>query len=151
MDTELILQRAAEHCVAQGEKLTLKRRQVLTCLIQLDKAMSAYELADNCKEAFGITLFPMSVYRILEFLQTVGLVHRLRTTNKFIACAHVDSDHSHDAAQFLVCKACDRVEEIGIANPLSEAFANKLETLGFQLMNKQVELECLCKDCTLTA
>ena len=151
MDTELILQRAAEHCVAQGEKLTLKRRQVLTCLIQLDKAMSAYELADNCKEAFGITLFPMSVYRILEFLQTVGLVHRLRTTNKFIACTHIDSDSTHEAPQFLVCKACDRVEEVGIENPLSEVFANRLETLGFRLTSKQMELECLCKDCAISA
>ena len=151
MDIERILKRASEHCVEQGENLTLKRRQVLTSLVKSHKAMSAYELAEECRNIFGITLFPMSVYRILEFLQTVGLVHRLRTTNKFIACTHIDSDSTHKAPQFLVCKACDRVEEVGIENPLSEVFANRLETLGFRLTSKQMELECLCKDCAISA
>lgn len=151
MDTEVVLKRAAQLCAEQGGKLTVKRGQVLAGLIKSDRALSAYELADQCSDAFGTTLFPMSVYRILEFLQTVGLVHRLKTTNKFIACAHITCNHRHDTPQFLVCKACDRVEEVGIANPLSDAFATTLDSLGFRLMNNQVELECLCNDCSVPA
>ena len=115
MKSEAVLQRAAQVCADRGGKLTTKRRQVLAGLLASDKALSAYDLADKCKEAFGVTLFPMSIYRILEFLETVGLVHRLKTTNKFIACAHIACDHAHDTPQFLICRECNRVEEVGIA------------------------------------
>ena len=151
MDTEAVLQRAGEVCAEHGGKLTIKRRQVLAGLIESNKALSAYDLANKCKDAFGVTLFPMSIYRILEFLQTVGLVHRLKTTNKFIACAHIACDHAHDTPQFLICKECNRVEEVGITNSLSEGLTATLDALGFRLMSDQVELECVCNNCTTTA
>lgn len=151
MNTEAVLQHAAEICAEQGGKLTVKRRQVLASLINSDTALSAYELADQYKDTFGVALFPMSIYRILEFLQTVGLVHRLKTTNKFIACAHITCGHAHDTPQFLICKACNRVEEVGITNALSEGLATTLDSLGFRLMNDQVELECVCNNCSTPA
>ncbi len=151
MDTEAVLQGAAQVCAERGGKLTIKRRQVLASLIASDKAMSAYDLADKCKDAYGVRLFPMSIYRILEFLQTVGLVHQLKTTNKFIACAHIPCDHADNTLQFLICKECNRVEEVGITNSLSEGLAKTLDSLGFRLMNDQVELECVCYNCSATA
>ena len=60
---------AENSCKARGVNLTHKRKQVLSALMQSDKARSAYELVDYCKDEFGETLPPMSVYRILDFLQ----------------------------------------------------------------------------------
>ena len=51
--------------------------------------MSAYELVDYCKETYGVSPPPMSVYRILDFLQQERLVHKLNLANKYIACAHI--------------------------------------------------------------
>ena len=49
---ESSLKFAEGHCIAQGSKFTKKRKQVLNCLLESDKALSAYELADYCREKF---------------------------------------------------------------------------------------------------
>ena len=50
---------AENSCKSRGVKLTSKRRQVLSGLLQSNKARSAYELADYCKDNFGERLPPM--------------------------------------------------------------------------------------------
>ena len=63
------IESAENSCKARGANLTSKRKQVLSALLQSNKARSAYELVDYCKDKFGEALPPMSVYRILDFLQ----------------------------------------------------------------------------------
>ena len=82
---ESSLKFAEGHCIAQGFKFTKKRKQVLSCLLESDKALSAYELADYCKEKFSSHLPAMSVYRILDFLEKAGLVHRLESAQKYVS------------------------------------------------------------------
>ena len=149
MKTEAILDQAALHCESHGRKLTAKRRQVLAGLVKSEKALSAYDLADYCREKLGTSLLPMSVYRILEFLQSIGLVHRLNTANKYVACAHITCDHAHEIPQFLICKVCGSVREVGITKSLIKGISQAVEKVGFHLVNNQLELECLCADCAL--
>ena len=70
-----ILAHAERHCKEHGARLTDKRKRVLACLVQSEKALSAYELMDVCKEQYGESIPAMSVYRILEFLEEELLVH----------------------------------------------------------------------------
>ncbi|NCF32023.1 MAG: transcriptional repressor [Proteobacteria bacterium] len=151
MKTEVVLNRAAELCADHGSKLTPKRRQVLTGLVKSQKALSAYDLADYCRDRLGASLLPMSVYRILEFLQSIGLVHRLNTANKYVACAHITCNHTHDIPQFLICKGCSTVKEVGITKSLIKGISKAVESVGFHLVNNQLELECLCSDCATQA
>ena len=72
MKTEAILDQAALHCESHGRKLTAKRRQVLAGLVKSEKALSAYDLADYCREKLGTSLLPMSVYRMLNFFSPLG-------------------------------------------------------------------------------
>ena len=44
-NVDRIIGHAEQHCKAHGARLTAKRKQVLTGLIQSDKALSAYELS----------------------------------------------------------------------------------------------------------
>ena len=80
--TKKALQQAESYCKSRGSRLTEKRRQVLTGLLDSKKALSAYELADYCREELGYQLPVMSVYRILEFLGEEDLVHRLSLAKK---------------------------------------------------------------------
>ena len=114
MKPETVLDQAALHCESRGRKLTAKRRQVLAGLVKSQKALSAYDLADYCRDKLGTSLLPTSVYRILEFLESLGLVHRLNTANKYVACAHVTCDGANEIPQFLICQSCGSVKEIGI-------------------------------------
>ena len=34
--------------------------------------------------------------------------------NKYVACAHIASDHGHASPQFLICNDCDLVKEISV-------------------------------------
>ena len=149
MPTEVVLQHAEQYCNEQGSKLTSKRRQVLACLLKSKKALSAYELVDHSRDELETTLLPMSVYRILQYLQSIGLVHRLNTAKKYVACAHIACGHAHAKSQFLICKMCDNVQEIGITNSLFDSITRAAEATGFRLLNEQLELECLCNDCSL--
>lgn len=52
-NVESILSYAENNCKAHGARLTNKRKQVLSGLLKSQKAMSAYELVDFCREEFG--------------------------------------------------------------------------------------------------
>ena len=73
----------------------------------------------------------MSVYRILDFLEENGLIHRLNTTKKYIACSHIACEHPHEAPQFLICKSCSKVEEVSIPKPAVAMVGKATQTAGF--------------------
>lgn len=150
-NVQAILDHAESNCRAHGAKLTSKRKQVLSGLLSSKKAMSAYELVDYCKEHYGESLPPMSVYRILDFLQDEHLVHKLGLANKYIACAHITCNHDHGVPQFLICSTCQRVEEITVDKSTINALKANIENAGFQLASPQLEMNCLCKQCNDTA
>ena len=91
--TQDVLASAEEQCEQRGARFTPKRRQVLAGLVESDKALSAYELTEYCREHLGFDLLPMSVYRILEFLENEDLAHKLNLANKYVACSHIVCDH----------------------------------------------------------
>ena len=141
------LDRAEKHCIEQGSKLTEKRRQVLSGLLNSDKALSAYEISDLCSTQLGANLLPMSVYRILDFLESKNLVHRLNLANKYVACSHIAFDHKNTLSQFLICKSCYNVEEVRLPASLISFIEDGAKTAGYKLVSNQLELECVCSDC----
>lgn len=145
--TKKIIQRAEQQCIENGTRLTPKRKQILLSLIRSGKALSAYELVDICKREHDLDMPPMSVYRILDYLASENLVHKLQLTNKFIACSHISCDHQHEIPQFLICESCESVKEIGIQAPIFEALKKSVENADFSLTNAQLELRCICNDC----
>jgi Fur family zinc uptake transcriptional regulator len=148
---EAVINQAETNCKAHGAKLTNKRKQVLSGLLQSDKAKSAYELIDYCKSEFGEKLPPMSVYRILDFLQDEHLVHKLNLANKYVACSHITCDHEHGVAQFLICSNCQSVKEITVNKSTINALKRNVEEAGFHLSSPQLEMNCLCQNCKKAA
>ena len=146
--TTTVLQRAEEICRRRGARLTDKRRQVLTGLLDSQKALSAYELTDYCRDELGYQLPAMSVYRILDFLESEDLVHRLNLAKKYVACSHIACDHEHELSQFLICKECYRVQEISINKSVMDSLNQSVDVVGFSLSSQQLEFDCLCGDCS---
>ncbi len=148
---ERIIDHAEQHCEAHGARLTSKRKQVLSGLVQSDKALSAYELVDYCKTEFGEPIQAMSVYRILDFLEGERLVHKLSLANKYVACSHITCDHVHDVPQFLICSQCQKVEEVSISQSTIAELTANVEQAGFYLAGFQLEVNCLCENCVSEA
>lgn len=145
--TNTTLEAAEQYCIAHGSKLTTKRKQVLTALIESSKALSAYELVDICNQKLQASLPAMTVYRILDFLENAGLVHKLNLANKYVACSHISCDHSHGTPQFLICKTCSAVNEVSISNRVIAELTATVEQANYQLLSPQIELNCLCQQC----
>ncbi len=146
--TDTTLEAAEQYCKNHGSKLTLKRKQVLSALIQSSKALSAYELAAICNEKFQASIPAMSVYRILDFLENAGLVHKLNLANKYVVCSHISCDHTHGTPQFLICKACSAVNEVNISQTIIAELTETVEQANYQLLSPQIELNCLCQSCS---
>ena len=134
-------------CKSQQLRLTVKRKQVLTVLLKTGQAISAYEIADNYLEEFQEKIPVMSVYRILDFLVGADFVHKLQSTNNFIACSHLSCEHQHDLPQFLICIKCNQVEEIAINANIIQQLKQSVNKTGFQLKQHQLELSGHCSRC----
>lgn len=141
------LLRAEQVCRQSGSKLTSKRRNVLQTLLNAGVPLSAYELADHYQQQIGEVIPVMSVYRMLDFLAQENLVHRLSSSNKYVACSHIACSHAHQQPQFLICDRCNKVSEIGIDSDMIAALNNQVKQAGFQLGSPQLELHGLCKQC----
>jgi len=143
-----VLEKAEKYCQEKGQRLTHKRKLVLAALLQSQKAISAYELIDYCKDNFNEDIPAMSVYRILNFLQDQGLSHRLDLANKYVACSHIACGHKHNLSQFLICSECQHVEEISMDATTSKSLQAGIDKTGFHLSSSQLEFSGVCDKCT---
>ena len=138
---------AKKVCLAHGVPITSKRVNLYSILLDSDKALSAYELADLYQEVFAAPIPAITVYRVLEFLQDNDLVHKLDTANKFVACSLFDCKHTRPASQFLICNQCLKVKELGMSGAKFEELKQTIEEAGFHLDTQQLEMNCICTDC----
>jgi Fur family transcriptional regulator, zinc uptake regulator len=130
-------------CASRQVKLTPLRRRVFEIVWRQREAIGAYEILTQLakgREKAG----PPTVYRALEFLREVGLVHRLDTLNAFVACDR--PEHTH-AGQFLVCKVCRRVAEIEDSAP-NRMVQEEARLRGFRLEIPSIEIRTVCYQCS---
>lgn len=142
-----ILDHAEIICRNNQAKLTSKRRQILQILLLADKAISAYELMAMYEEHYHCALSPMSTYRILEFLESMQLAHKLNIANKYVACAYIDRTHDHKPPQFLICQVCQKVDELDSQSAIIQSLQQDLAHYGYTLATEQIELNCICTSC----
>jgi len=139
---ERTLHRLEAICQRRGQRLTRQRRAVVAKLLAAGRTLSAYELLDLLRPEDGKST-PASVYRSLDFLMKLGLVHRLETTRSFIVCEHPDEPHP---VQFLICRQCGLVVEAEDKR-VATATEKLGHQLGFVLDHRIVELTGLCGSC----
>ena len=102
------LARAERLCRARGARLTPRRRRIYELLVAAGEPLTAYELLRQLAGDGGNPA-PPTVYRALEFLQAHGLVHRLASRSRYVACDHPENG-AHGGV-FLVCENCGHALE----------------------------------------
>ncbi|MDP5255281.1 MULTISPECIES: Fur family transcriptional regulator [unclassified Vibrio] len=143
-----VIEQAEKSCQEQGKQLTPKRKTVLRALVESNIALSAYELIEYCKTRLDLTLQPMSVYRILDFLVEAHLVHKLKVSNKYIVCSHIRCEHDHGIPQFLICTKCDKITEQDLAPEMVIGLKSHARQQGFTVTTQQLEINGICDDCS---
>jgi|SRR5690625_922374 len=136
------LQTAEKICHQNNKKLTPIRRTVLELLIQAQHSLKAYELLERMQNIYPGAA-PPTVYRALDFLTEMGLIHRIDAVNAWTACVNA-AGKPHDL--FIVCTQCRQVVEIH-APELSHKIAQCIAQAGFQFTQNDTELRALCIQC----
>jgi len=124
-------------CEAAGERFTPLRAHILELVISDGGAVKAYDLLDRLKPEIGSPK-PPTIYRALEFLSKLGLIHRVEALNAFIACDH---QHDGDLAEFFICETCSSVEERHAHDHVD------CKPDGFQIKRSVVEHYGVCVNC----
>ena len=144
---QAIIAKIENEFASRGKQLTKRRRQVLKILIDSPVALSAYEVVERCNQSSDLTVAPMSVYRVLQFLQDEEFVHKLETSHKYVSCAHLENGFSHKKMQFLICDGCEGVVEAELSSEIMAMMQSTADEAGFVRINLQLELTGLCAQC----
>jgi Fur family zinc uptake transcriptional regulator len=141
------LDQAQQRCVTRGGQLTALRREVLRLLLQRGGTAKAYDLQDDMRIAHG-RVAPMTVYRALDFLMQMGLVHRVDALNTFVVCTHHDA-HGDESLQtvMLACTSCGEVREESLGNETAALAAAIQQRLAFH--PSAFEVKGLCEACLI--
>lgn len=141
------VKKALKNLKEQNFRITQPRLFVLEILSNTSIPLSAQEIHEelNGKQK---SLDLVSVYRILDMLQTQGLVHRDAGTNNYLPCSHCDScpDDTHI---FLKCVDCSQVKEVDYHGEVfSNSFKQKLSKLKAKPTKEMIYLSNLCSNCS---
>ncbi len=116
-------------------------------LVQAGHPLSAYELIDEVKRNFERQLTPISIYRMLEFLEQKHLVRKLKSTGKYIAITPNGPANNQQVLQFLICRDCGQVRELAVDPQVLIQLTACVDQCGYQLKSRELELECICDQC----
>jgi Fur family zinc uptake transcriptional regulator len=137
-----LLVKAKSYCNDKGARLTPLRERVYEILINQDSAIGAYDLLDELRKTEN-NAKPPTVYRALDFFLDLGLVHKVESTNSFMACHHFGSSHP---VQFLICDTCGDVQEIQSAG-VKETLEAQAEQNAFVIVRQTIEAHGVCQKC----
>jgi len=141
------LQLIKQQCQQQGLNFTVKRTNVMQILLEAGNALSAYDIADTYYANYKQKISAVSVYRMLDFLSEAQAVHKLLSSNKYIACSHSTCQHAHGVPLFLICDSCSHVEEMGVGESLPSQLKALILSTDFKIQDNQLELHGACSNC----
>ncbi len=142
-DPGAMVSRAEALCRGRGVQFTALRREVLEAVAASERPPGAYDLAERLSRP-GRRVAPVSVYRALDFLMELGLVHRIASRNAFVPCAH-----EHGAGEnvvFLICRTCGGVDET-TSPEVETSLGQTLARAGFTPAHSILEVEGDCGTC----
>ena len=149
MSTDISFDECMKHandvCQSKGERLTKLRRDILEILIRSDKPLKAYEIIEKMRD-FGKTIYPATIYRVLDFLTSNGLVHRIDALNAYIACT---KNHANHPSLLFICSNCSKTAEINDPDLCCSIYQN-LVKLGMSANSPCIEVKGQCENCAVT-
>ena len=139
---------AQQNLLEAGLRLTSPRRRVIAALARSTKPVNAYAIHRQIV-AEGGSVDVVSVYRTLQILLELGLVHFVPASDGFLPC-HLGCDHG-TGTEHLVCESCGSVEEVPIPDCAVSDLTAQLRSHGFESRRMTVQVEGTCQNCQKTA
>ena len=130
-----------------GARVTQPRRAVISCLGKADKPLSAREVYEeiSCDSSVS-SVDQVSVYRILETLSELELVHQIFPSGKYIPCLHSNCDNIVHV--IVRCTSCEAINELNIPQETFAPMQAYLQTKYDFFLDQQVfQVNGLCASC----
>ena len=117
-------------------------QQTLNILKKHNKGLTAYQVLSELQKTRNVK--PMTIYRSLNSLQKMGVVHKSNQSKTYFIC-HGNGKDKHNPI-LAICKKCEKTEEI---NPtiFSKIFHNLKTKEKYDFSNFELEISTLCKRC----
>jgi len=94
-------------------------------------------------EGEGKHLDQVTIYRVINLLCSLNLVHKVFSRNGFVRCDLLEEEGCH---RFLICRGCGSLQEFA-DRALCQQENQIAQKLGFQAEHHVTESSGLCKDC----
>ncbi|MCM2971342.1 transcriptional repressor [Larsenimonas suaedae] len=137
-----MLTAAEQRCADQGVRFTAIRKRVFELIAGSDSGVKAYDILDLLAKEHA-SARPPTVYRALDFLLELGLIHRIESLNAYVACPCPDHKRGF---QLMICQECGNVEELHDER-MSEHLDGVASEYGFSIRRQTIELLGLCRQC----
>jgi len=134
---------AQQVCKEHNARLTTLRQQVLLLIWQNHRPLGAYDLMAMLAQETGRQIAPPTVYRALDFLLSLGLIHRIHSLNAYIGCPNPSHQHQ---SYFFICAKCHHTVESNDQR-LATTIADVGVATGFSMTQAFLEVLGLCSQC----
>lgn len=131
-----------------GFRVTGPRKLVLECLAEVNRPLSPRGMLEYiAADSSTPNIDPVSIYRILEALHELGIVHKVGPSGEYIACLHIDCKSQPHI--LLRCTGCNAINEIDVPRPVVEPMHWFLkEKHSFLPEAHMFQIDGLCNSCT---
>ncbi len=134
----------AEQLRTQGHRLTQPRCAILRVLIAAPKPLSPAEIQAR-GQAFCAELGLVTVYRMLELMETMGAVRPVHLADGCHGYALATPGHTHH----VVCEQCHAVVEVAGCE-LGGFLDRVAQRTGYAITGHWLEISGLCEACQQT-
>ena len=117
-------------------------QQALNILKKHNKGLTAYGLLSELQKTRNVK--PMTIYRSLNSLQKMGVVHKSNQSKTYFVCNSSAKDKHIPAVA--VCKKCEKTEELN-PNIFSKLFSNIKTKEKYNFSNFEIEISTICQKC----
>ena len=131
------------YCLERKKSLTPSRLLLIETLSEYDKPVTAYELQKKINSKDN-NLNIATIYRVINFWISMGLVHKISSLNKFFLCFRPEEKHIH---MLNFCTNCEVVYET-CNKSMGINIEKSSKKLGLQyIKSAPIEIPVLCANC----
>lgn len=127
----------------QGYKLTGQRKIIIEAFDKCPAHYTAQEIYEKVKTRNANINFS-TVYRNLELLCKLGIIHKLNISS---GISHFELKHSDHHHHHVICLKCGDMQSIDLC-PYGELKNSELDCLGFVPVEHKFEIYGYCRECS---
>jgi len=127
---------------SKGYKVTRPRKEVLETVERASAPVSPYDISRIVQQR-GKHLDQVTIYRVLDLLCSLNLVHKVLSRGGFVKCGLLDEPGCH---RFLVCRECGVLQEF-TDEALCYQESQIARRMGFYPEHHLTESSGLCQRC----